>query len=620
MGTEVDIENRPASIPVMFFERVRSSAGREAYRFPVGESWQSLTWAQTEERVRKIAAGLIALGVSPEDRVAIASGTRIEWILADFGINCAGAATTTVYPTTTADDTVYILSDSGSRVLFAEDDEQVAKVREHRGSLPDLVKVITFSRTAPADAEPQSGDTDGDWVMSLAELEQLGQRLLESDPDALDRVMKGITPDHLATLIYTSGTTGRPKGVRLTHGCWTYEAVAQESFGLVTEEDVQYLWLPLSHSFGKVMTLGQLRIGYATAVDGRIPKLVENLPVVRPTFMAAAPRIFEKVHNRVIATAKDEGGLKYRIFTWALGVGKRTAALRREGKPVPAPLAFQHRIADKLVFSKMRNRFGGRVRAFISGSAPLSADIAEFFDAAGLPILEGYGLTETSAGSLVNPPEDYRFGTVGKPFHGTEVKIAEDGEVLLRGPGVMRGYHNLPEQTGESFTADGWFRTGDIGVLDADGYLSITDRKKDLMKTSGGKYIAPTVAEGHFKAVCPYVGQILVHGHARNFCTALISLDEEAIMGWAAGNELAGHPYAEVVAHPMTRELVAGYVEQLNARLNPWETIKRFEILPRDLTVESGELTPSLKLKRRVVEDRYGDLLDKMYQGAVAEV
>jgi long-chain acyl-CoA synthetase len=620
MGTEVEIENRPASIPVMFFERVRGSAGREAYRFPVGESWQSLTWAQTEERVRKIAAGLIALGVNPEERVAIASGTRIEWILADFGINCAGAATTTVYPTTTADDTVYILSDSGSRVLFAEDDEQVAKVREHRAELPDLVKVITFSRTAPAGAEPQSDDTDGDWVMSLAELEQLGQRLLESDPDALDRVLKGITPDHLATLIYTSGTTGRPKGVRLTHGCWTYEAVAQESFGLVTEEDVQYLWLPLSHSFGKVMTLGQLRIGYATAVDGRIPKLIENLPVVRPTFMAAAPRIFEKVYNRVIATAKEEGGLKYRIFTWALGVGKRAAALRRQGKPVPPLLAFQHRIADKLVFVKMRNRFGGRIRAFVSGSAPLSAEIAEFFDAAGLPILEGYGLTETSAGSLVNPPEGYRFGTVGKPFRGTEVKIAGDGEVLLRGPGVMIGYHNLPEQTAESFTADGWFRTGDIGVLDADGYLSITDRKKDLMKTSGGKYIAPTVAEGHFKAICPYVGQILVHGHARNFCTALISLDEEAIMAWAAGNELAGRPYAEVVADPKTRELVAGYVEQLNARLNPWETIKRFEILPRDLTVESGELTPSLKLKRRAVEDRYGDLLDKMYQGTVAEV
>jgi long-chain acyl-CoA synthetase len=605
----VDIENRPASIPAMFFERVASSPDREAYRFPVGTSWQSLTWAQTAERVRAVAAGLIALGVRPEERVAIASNTRVEWILADFGINCAGAATTTVYPTTNAEDSAFILGDSGSRVLFAEDDEQIEKIRAHRAALPELAKVVTFDGTA-----------DGDWVIGLAELEKLGNDLLSSEPGVLDRVVAGVGPDHLATLIYTSGTTGRPKGVRLTHGCWTYEAVAQESFGLTDENDLQYLWLPLSHSFGKVMSVGQLRLGYATAVDGRIPKLIENLPVVRPTFMAAAPRIFEKVYNRVVSTVKEEGGAKYRIFTWALGVGKRAAALRREGKPVPAGLALQHKIADKLVFAKIRDRFGGRIRAFISGSAPLSPEIAEFFDAAGLRILEGYGLTETSAGSLINPPERYRFGTVGRPFAGTEVKIAEDGEVLLRGPGVMRGYHNLPEQTEESFTEDGWFRTGDIGELDADGYLKITDRKKDLMKTSGGKYVAPTVAEGQFKAICPYVSQIVVHGHARNFCTALISLDEEAIMAWAGANGLGGLSYTQVVADPRVRELVAGYVDQLNSRLNKWETIKRFEILPRDMTVESGELTPSLKLKRRVVEERYADVLDRMYEGSVAEV
>jgi long-chain acyl-CoA synthetase len=609
MANGVDIEHRPESIPVMFYERVDRTPDREAYRFPVGESWQSLTWAQAGERVRAIAAGLAALGITPEQRVAIASTTRVEWILADFGINCAGAATTTVYPTTTADETAYILGDSGSRVLFAEDGEQVDKVRAHRAALPELVKVVTFD-----------GSSDGDWVIGLDELEKLGEEQLAADPEVLDRVLASVTADHLATLIYTSGTTGRPKGVRLTHGCWTHEAVAQELFGLVTDEDLQYLWLPLSHSFGKVMTLGQLRIGYATAVDGRIPKLIENLPVVRPTFMAAAPRIFEKVYNRVVSTAKEEGGAKYKIFSWALGVGKQVAALRREGRSVPAPLALQHKVADKLVFSKIRARFGGRLRAFISGSAPLSKDIGEFFDAAGLPILEGYGLTETSAGALVNPPERYKFGTVGKPLAGVEVKIAEDGEVLLRGPNVMNGYHNLPEASAEAFTEDGWFRTGDIGSLDADGYLSITDRKKDLMKTSGGKYVAPTVAEGQFKAICPYVGQIVVHGHARNFCTALISLDEEAIMGWAAGNALAGKPYADVVADPLTRELIAGYVDQLNGRLNKWETIKKFEVLPRDLTVESGELTPSLKLKRRVVEERYRDLLDRMYEGSVAEV
>jgi long-chain acyl-CoA synthetase len=604
----MDIENRPASIPAMFLARVAQTPHQEAYRFPVGTTWQSLTWQQAAERVRALAAGLVSLGVTLEQRVAIASTTRVEWILADFGINCAGAAATTVYPTSSEEDTVFILADSGSRVLFAEDDDQVAKVRAHRDRLPDLAKIVTFD-----------GTVDGDWVIGLSDLEKLGQQLLEKDPAALDRIADTITADHLATLIYTSGTTGKPKGVRLTHGCWTYEAVCQDSFGILKPEDVQYLWLPLSHSFGKVMTMGQLHIGYSTAVDGRIPKLIENLPVVRPTFMAAAPRIFEKVYNKVVSTAKAEGGPKYKIFVWALGVGKRVAALRREGRSPDPLLAAQHLVADKLVFSKVRARFGGRIKAFISGSAPLAPEIAEFFDAVGLPILEGYGLTETSAGAFINPPERYRFGTVGKPFPGTEVKIAKDGEVLLRGPGVMRGYHNLPDQTAEAFTSDGWFCTGDIGEVDAEGYLRITDRKKDLIKTSGGKYVAPTVAEGLFKAACPIVGQILVHGHGRNFCTALISLDPETLPAWAESNGVKGS-YAELVAHPRVREFVAERVAEVNGKLNQWETIKRFEILPADLTVENGELTPSLKLKRKTVEDRYRHLLDKMYEGAVAEV
>jgi len=600
------ITNRAPSIPALFFQRVEQTPEREAYSFPVNEQWQTLTWRQAAERAEAIAAGLISLGIAPEERVAILSATRVEWIFADFGIMCAGAATTTVYPTSSTDEAAYILGDSGSRVVFAENDEQVEKVRASRPQLPDVVKLVTFD-----------GTSDGDWVISLADLEAAGRELLGTDPKVVRRTSDAIQPDQLATLIYTSGTTGRPKGVRLVHDCWTYTAVAQEASGLIAPDDKQYLWLPLSHSFGKALLTGQLRVGFTMAVDGRVDKIIENLPIVEPTIMAAAPRIFEKVYNRVVSQAREAGGLKYKIFSWSVATGRQVSRLRQSGKGPSGALAIKYAIADKLVFSKLRARFGGKLRGFVSGSAPLAPEIAEFFDAAKMPVLEGYGLTETSASSCVNLMDDNRIGTVGKPLPGTDVKLAEDGEILMRSPGVMRGYHNLPEQTADVLEADGWLHTGDIGEFDDHGHLRITDRKKDLIKTSGGKYVAPSYLEGQFKAISPYVSQIVVHGHGKNFISALISLDPEAITGWGAQNGLGGKPYEELVAEPAVRELIAGHVKELNSRLQRWETIKTFMILPRDLTVEEGELTPSLKLKRRTVEDRYRTLIDDMYAGSV---
>jgi long-chain acyl-CoA synthetase len=329
--------------------------------------------------------------------------------------------------------------------------------------------------------------------------------------------------------------------------------------------------------------------------------------------MGAAPRIFEKAYSRIVTMQASEGGVKEKIFNQAFKVGLEKARLEAAGKPVPFLLAKQHAVFDKLVFSKVRERFGGRVRFFISGAAALNRDIAEWFGAAGIQILEGYGLTESSAGSFVNHPDDNRFGTVGPVLPGSEVRIAEDGEVLIKGPGVMEGYHNLPEQTAEALTDDGWLRTGDIGELDAEGYLKITDRKKDLFKTSGGKYIAPSAIESQFKAICPYAGQFLVHGAERNFCVALITLDPEAMTGWAAENGMADRSYEEVVASAQVKELVGDYVEKLNARLNRWETIKKWVLLDHDLSVESGELTPSMKVKRKVVEDNYRDELAQLY-------
>ncbi|WP_069811469.1 AMP-dependent synthetase/ligase [Streptomyces sp. TP-A0874] len=623
--TQTLIENRPPSVATLFVERVDATPDREAYRYPVppasGEGpddWRSLTWSQAAERVYALAAGLIRLGVEPEQRVAIASSTRLEWILADFGILCAGAATTTVYPSTNTEETAYILADSQSRVLFAEDAEQLAKVRERRSELPDLAHVVLVEE---GDAVPAEGDPEG-WVLSLAELERRGRARLAEEPELVRERVAAITADQLATLIYTSGTTGRPKGVRLPHDCWSYMARAIPATGLVTAEDVQYLWLPLAHVFGKVLTAGQVGAGHITAVDGRIDRIIQNLPVVRPTYMAAVPRIFEKVYNGVAGKAREGGAAKYRIFQWAAGVAREYARqaqenFRRTGRwRASFGLTAKHAVADKLVYAKLREAFGGRLRAAVSGSAALAPDIGFFFSGAGIHILEGYGLTESSAASFVNPGEAYRTGTVGKPLPGTEVRIADDGEILLRGPGIMEGYHGLPEKTAEVLEADGWFHTGDIGELSSDGYLRITDRKKDLIKTSGGKYIAPAEAESQFKAICPFASNILVHGADRNFCTALISLDEPTIMGWAAEKGVPGDSYAEVVASKEVEQLVDGYVQRLNEGLQRWQTIKKFRILPRDLDIEHGELTPSLKLKRPVVERQYADLIEEMYSGA----
>ncbi|MFH8390981.1 AMP-dependent synthetase/ligase [Streptomyces sp. NPDC018036] len=616
--TQTLIENRPPSVAALFLERVAATPDAEAYRYPVPASgtgpdeWKSLTWAQAAERVYAIAAGLIELGVQPEQRVALASSTRVEWILADLGILCAGAATTTVYPQTNAEESAFILSDSLSRVLIAEDAAQLAKAREKRAELPELTHVVVI------DAE---GVETEDWVLTLADLEARGAAYLEKHPELIKERVGAITADQLATLIYTSGTTGRPKGVRLPHDNWSYMARAISGTGLVTQADVQYLWLPLAHVFGKVLTSGQIAVGHVTAVDGRVDKIIENLPVVRPTYMAAVPRIFEKVYNGVAAKARAGGGAKYKIFQWAAEVSREYAKtsqdnFRRTGSAsVPFALGAKHKVADALVFAKIREAFGGNLRACISGSAALAPEIGYFFAGAGIHILEGYGLTESSAASFVNPGEAYRTGTVGKPLPGTEVRIADDGEILLRGPGIMEGYHGLPEKTAEVLEADGWFHTGDIGELSADGYLRITDRKKDLIKTSGGKYIAPAEVEGQFKAVCPYVSNILVHGADRNFCTALIALDEPSILDWAKDNGLEGKSYAEVVAAPVTIALVEGYVKELNGGLQRWQTIKKFRLLPRDLDVEHGEITPSLKLKRPVVEKAYKHLIDDMYAG-----
>ncbi|WP_109473481.1 AMP-dependent synthetase/ligase [Ornithinimicrobium cavernae] len=601
---QATIDDRAASVGHLFRDRVARTPDAEAFRYPVGESWESLTWAETATRANALAAGLVDLGVAPEERVALCSATRLEWVLADLAVMSAGAATTTIYPTTLSADVAYIVADSGSKVVIAEDDVQVAKLRENRPDMPEVSRVVVID-----------GEGDGDWVISLSDLEERGQARLAAEPDLVNDRIDQLTPDHLATIIYTSGTTGRPKGVRLPHSAWTYEAASVDSINILSPDDLQYLWLPLAHVFGKVLLVLPLQIGFPTAVDGRVDKIVENVGIVRPTFMGAAPRIFEKAYGRITMMMAEEGGVKEKLFQWATGVGRRVSAVRQQGKEPSGVLAVQHKVADALVLKKVQERFGGRVRFFISGSAALNRDVAEWFDAVGLRIIEGYGLTETSAASFVNRPHagGYKFGSVGWALPGTDVKIAADGEVLLRGPGVTSGYHGLEDATAEALDADGWFHTGDIGEVDERGFLSITDRKKDLFKTSGGKYVAPSVIESMFKGVCPYASQLVVEGDGRKFVSAIVTLDPDAIAGWAEQHGLGGKEYAEIVTSPACREMVQGYIDELNMQLNRWEQVKQFVILDHDLTIEEGDLTPSMKLKRRVVTKKYADQLDALY-------
>jgi long-chain acyl-CoA synthetase len=612
----------PSTIPALFLDRVGRTPDAEAFRQPAAAGWRSFTWREVEGRVRAIACGLRALGLRAEERCAILSTTRLEWLLADLGILCAGGATTTVYPSSTADECAFILSDSQSAFAFAEDRSQLAKLCERRGELPALRGVILLdggegmAGTAPAGGGRERGGlspVDGGWVTSLDEVEALGRARDAASPGGFEEAAETVHPGSLATLVYTSGTTGRPKGVELTHSCWVAQAEAVERAGILDHaQPLQLLWLPLAHVLGKMIGTVQLRLGFATAVDGRAEKIVENLAAVKPTFMCAVPRVFEKLYNRVLQQARRGGTWKLGALRWALGVGRERAEVRRAGgRPGPL-LEARWALADRLVFHRVRAVFGGRLQFCISGSAPLAREITEFFEAAGLRILEGYGLTESAAATHVNLPSRHRVGTVGPPLPGVEVKLAEDGEVLLRGPWIMRGYHGLPEATAEALEG-GWLRTGDVGTIDADGYLTLTERKKDLIKTSGGKYVAPQELEGRLKALTPLASQVLVHGDRRNHVSALVTLDPLERAAWARARGLDARSAADLATNPELRAEVQRAVDALNATLPRFAVVKRFTVLPTEFTEAASEVTASQKLRRKLIEQRYQAALDAMY-------
>jgi long-chain acyl-CoA synthetase len=559
----------------LFLEQVRARGSATALRSKREGQWVPTSWTDWERRARAVARTLVAAGVQKGDRVAVFGNTCEAWVVADLGILMAGATTVPIYPSLVGDQAAYIVRDSGAKVLFAEDDSLVARIREADAKLADgLTRTILFGEMLAPEAAKESAAT-------------------------VDERIAALRADDLATLVYTSGTTGPPKGVMLTHRSLLADAEGLAKVVPVTVDDEQLLFLPLAHIFGKMLVVSGIRIGYSTAFAETMLKALDNAAEVRPTFMGAVPRVFEKVYAVANEKAASAGGMKQRLFTWATEVGKR-----RQG-------GWGGFWADRLVLSKIRARFGGRIKFLISAGAPLAKELADWFDGAGIPVLEAYGLTETSGGTTFNALNRQRYGTVGPALPGVEVKIAGDGEVLVRGPTVMKGYWGHDEATREVIDASGWFHTGDIGEIDGEGYLRITDRKKDIIVTAGGKNVAPQNIENLMKQSA-WVSQAMVYGDKRPYLVALVTLNVETVTRFARENGIDGEPGA-LVEHVEVRAEVQRAVDDVNSRLSSFETVKKFAILERDFTIEGGELTPTLKVKRKVVSDRYGKLLEELY-------
>ena len=594
-----------ANVGEQLRRRVAETPDKLAFMYPDGRAegpntWTNLSWKQSYDVIETLAFGLLARGLNYEDRVAICSSTRLEWIFLDLAIALAAGATTTVYPNTGPDDVHYIVKDSGSVIFVAENSEQVAKIIDNE-SLADQVHTIVV-----LDA---TGVTLSDRVIAYDQLKELGAKHAEENPSAVDDAVASTNHDTLSTLIYTSGTTGRPKGVRLNHLSWVYEGAATKHLDIIGPDELQYLWLPLSHVFGKALIACHLDYGFASAVAGRIDKIVQGLGEVKPTFMCGAPRIFEKVRAAVLT---GNTGLKAKIARWAFAVGYDSIDYRLAGKPLPKALAAKYKVADKLVFSKLKERLGGRIKFMISGSAKLSPQIQKWFYGAGILIVEGYGATETSAIAGVDLPSDPRFGTVGPILPGVESKLADDGELLLRGPIITPGYHNLPEKT-EKVLVDGWYHTGDIAEITESGRIRITDRKKDLFKTSGGKFVAPQKVEGAIQANIPYVAQSVAIGEGRKYVSALVVLDPALLQKWAEKRNLGDLSYAELTQRPEIRSSIEKWMGRVNSKLERWETVKQFAILDHELTVDNEGVTPNMKIRRSIVTEKYGDIVEQLY-------
>src|SRR5262245_43648123 len=591
----------PPTAVALWKGRLAATPDAVAFRYHDRDAWQGMTFREADGIAREIAAGLVARGIVPGDRVCLLSNTRLEWVLADIAILLAGGVTVPIYASNTADQCEFIVRDAGAKIVMVEDAAQRDKLVGLRNKLFTVAHLIQMTGEPPVGLTPPPSAAGtpppSRFVQWLVELRAAGRQWGVAHPGELDAHAETVAPESMFTIIYTSGTTGVPKGVVLTHENLTAGICSAIRAMEIEGGDLQYLFLPLAHVLGRELEWATIQIGCETAFSRGTALIKEDLVAVRPTFMAGVPRIFEKFYAGVKAALESGSGLKRKIAAWALRVGAENSAAVRAGKPGGG---FSVRLADKLVFSKLRARLGlDRARFLISGGAPLAAEIGEFFHGAGLVILEGYGLTETMAAAFLNRQRAFRFGTVGPALDVVEAKIADDGEILMRGPSVFRQYYNNPAATAESVEPDGWFHSGDIGQLE-DGFLRITDRKKDLIVTSGGKKVAPQALENGLKARSPLFSQVLVYGDKRPYCVAMVTLSEDARKRFPD----------DAAAKPALQAEVDG----LNSGLAPYETIKRFAILPEDLTEASGDLTPKLSIKRKVVIEKYRAVIEGLYR------
>jgi long-chain acyl-CoA synthetase len=592
----------------MFWHRVERSGDRPAQRVKRDGKWADVTWRALGQEVRELALGLLALGRSPGDAVGLLSQSRAEWVRADFAIFSAGARTIPIYPSYPAEEIGYIVKDAGARTLIVEDAAQLAKAAGAASALAGVDSIVLMQGDPPA-----GGASRGPRVMSWEAVRALGRERRGQLGERLEAAMAAVSPADVATIVYTSGTTGHPKGVLQTHGNHLGALRAVSGVLGIREGDVHLLFLPLAHSFARLEAFMGIHAGLVTAFAESLDRLGDNLKEVSPDFICSVPRVFEKVYAKILSGVEAGPVVKRRIFYWALGVGRRARALDRQGRPRPAALAASHALAHRLVFRKLHHALGGRLRFCISGGAPLGRDIAEFFHAVGILVLEGYGLTETCPILTVNRPDRYRFGTVGPAVPTVELRVAEDGEILGRGPNVAKGYHARPQETAEAFEPDGWFHTGDIGEIDAEGFLRITDRKKDLIKTAGGSYVAPQHIETLLKRD-RFVSQALVYGDRRPYPVALITLSVEELDRFARHAGLDDRQVAVLVRNPAVIERVRSIVDAANAELASYARVKRFAVLPHDWSLDGGQLTPTLKVKRRVVSQSHAELIESLYQ------
>jgi long-chain acyl-CoA synthetase len=583
-------------VPLAVQKHARSIALR--YKDQSSGEWMDITYEQLGDAVKELSLGLQDLGIDRHDKVGILSNTRPEWTYSDFAILCAGATVVPIYQTNSPEECQYVLQHSDSKAVILEDSEQLDKIRTVRDQLPNLEHVIAIE---PIDASD---------VITLDALRERGRARSDGEFDA--RVSM-VEPSDVATYIYTSGTTGPPKGCVIDHANWRTMLDMVEAEDTMVEDEVAYLFLPLAHAFARLIQLGAIDVGATIAYWEKDPqKIIPDLSEVRPTYFPSVPRIFEKIYATATGMADKAGPVKKMIFNWAVRTGRRVRELERSGKQPGPILRREYEFADRAVLSNIRNLFGGNIKQCVTGAAPISQEILEFFWACGVLVLEGYGMTETSTAATINRIDDFKFGSVGKPFGGVEIKIADDGEVLIKGPNIFRGYYKNQEATDETIVDD-WLRTGDLGSIDEDGFLYITGRKKDIIITAGGKNITPANLENGLKQN-QYISQAVVYGDRRPYLTALVTLDAEEVERYAKDHELGTTDVAELSQRDEIKALVQQAVDQVNAKVARVEEVKKFTIMPHDLTQETGELTPTMKVKRKVVYDKYASVFDAMYK------